>query len=150
MNYIKVISPTYVLKCHFLYVSEVIIRKWNTNRLKGLKKNQKKVGIRIFEITRNFFPHSSEHSSKPFNWFKHTWLKSFYMIGSFWNLCRACPSMPVDKVIIITFMFIYIFMIAHYTFHYTTNFGPTLLNSYSRQKLNTHTHTHKKLPEYVD
>lgn len=20
------------------------------------------------------------------------------MIGSFWNLCRACPSMPVDKV----------------------------------------------------
>lgn len=21
------------------------------------------------------------------------------MIGSFWNLCRACPSMPVDKVI---------------------------------------------------
>lgn len=86
-----------------------------------------------------FFPHSPEHSSKPFNWFKHTWLKSFYMIGSFWNLCRACPSMPVDKVIIITFMFIYIFMIAHSTFHYTTNFGPTLLNSYSRQKLNTHT-----------
>nr|CAD7268792.1 unnamed protein product [Timema shepardi] len=20
------------------------------------------------------------------------------MIGSFWNLCRACPSMPVDKL----------------------------------------------------
>ena len=20
------------------------------------------------------------------------------MIGSFWNLCRACPSMPIDKV----------------------------------------------------
>lgn len=20
------------------------------------------------------------------------------MIGSFWNLCRACPSMPLDKV----------------------------------------------------
>lgn len=20
------------------------------------------------------------------------------MIGTFWNLCRACPSMPVDKV----------------------------------------------------
>ena len=22
----------------------------------------------------------------------------FLMIGSFWNLCRTCPSMPVDKV----------------------------------------------------
>nr|CAI5844808.1 unnamed protein product [Callosobruchus analis] len=21
------------------------------------------------------------------------------MIGSFWNLCRACPSMPVDKYV---------------------------------------------------
>lgn len=21
-----------------------------------------------------------------------------HMIGSFWNLCRACPSMPLDKV----------------------------------------------------
>lgn len=42
------------------------------------------------------------------------------MIGSFWNLCRACPAMPIDKVRVcvwVRYIYIYVYVSAYIPSH---------------------------------
>lgn len=75
--------------CESIFTSQKKKNKKNKKEKKEKNREYKKIEEKkIVEENHNFLVWNSEL----------IYVKKILMIGSFWNLCRACPSMPVDKV----------------------------------------------------
>lgn len=76
----------------FSHLTALRAHTYTTNRTRITNHREKQNTLRCC------FHHQTHTHEHVFSAPAYAKVKEVLMIGSFWNLCRACPSMPVDKV----------------------------------------------------